>query len=195
MQKIPSFGDLVVAAMVSFVGFGLVIGVAQASVIEPNFRSYENLYHNAKLQRLVANENRRLQMSASSTVKMNDASSSKQIVPAPTAKLDPKCVISAIEKRDASIINGLESYTANSKTALSDRTTALSQAWSITDRTQRKAALKKIWNDYRVEAKRNMTSLNQVKKQSWDSFLADNKACGAYAVADDGTNRYVDASL
>lgn len=89
-----SLNDLAVAAMCSFVGFGLLIGIAQASIIEPNFRSYQNVNHSPKLQRMVSQEARRINsmqvLGATSTVSYFATSTASNlktlnVLPAPAA--------------------------------------------------------------------------------------------------------------
>jgi hypothetical protein len=109
--------------------------------------------------------------------------------------LDIACMKTTINKRDGDIIIALGVYNTSIIASLNKRLAALMEAWSIADRSARKAAIKKVWSDFKSETKIAGKTLNQAKLKSWLTFTTERKACGAYAISDDYTSRSVDSNL
>lgn len=112
------------------------------------------------------------------------------------AAFDPTCIQNAIEKRDAAIILAFDKFASSIKAALEARKTALKDAFAKTDKKERRAAIKKVWNDWKIALKNNRANLTKEKKAAWQQFKTDQKSCkGIDALAEDGTKEGVDAQL
>lgn len=109
--------------------------------------------------------------------------------PTPTPKIKkpvltstPKqlgCVSTAVEKRDNAIIAAWNTFSASAKTALETRRDALKAAWLLTDKTARRAAIKKAWIDFRASTKTARTTFNKARRDSWTQYKTDLRACRA----------------
>ncbi len=112
-----------------------------------------------------------------------------------TPTIDTTCLITALDTRDAAITTALNTYTSTITTALGARTTALNAAWAITDKTQRRTALRQAWTDFRTAAMKARNDLRKAKLDAWKQFMTDKKVCAPKGVPDDMTNASVDANL
>lgn len=114
----------------------------------------------------------------------------------PAKPLDPICMGTAVDKRESTLITGLDAYNAAVKSALAARRDALKAAWAMTDVGARKDALKKIWHDFNGTQKNQSKLFKTVKKDSWKMFHDERKLCGGKGgESDDGADARVDAQL
>lgn len=105
------------------------------------------------------------------------------------------CLMTALDTRDTAILSALDAYYATVKTAVTDRTTALKAAWSQTDRSARRAAIRKAWGDFRKAAMTARNTLRKAKLDAWKQWNTDRKTCAPSAPADDTANSSVDMNL
>lgn len=89
------------------------------------------------------------------------------------------CVQTAVEKRDNAVISAFDAFSASAKTALEARRDALKAAWGITDKKQRRAAIKKAWNDFGFATKTARKTFNKARLVAWAQYAKDGKACKA----------------
>lgn len=176
--QLPTIHDIAIAVFASLVVWGLVAGSAQALL-----GSY---YPNAGGMDYVSAVPYR-QVSASSTPNQTASST--------TAKLDPACMAETLTKRDNAIISSLDVYNEKIKTALRERTASSTAAWQTSDRLQRKAAIRRIWEKFKFDVRLATRELSERKKTAWLEFNTARKSCGIYATYDDSATRYVDANL
>src|SRR3989344_5984228 len=95
--------------------------------------------------------------------------------PAHKKTIDLACMQTAVDKRDSAIIAGVDAYHTAVKTALETRKTSLKAAWGITDRKERRAALKTAWRAYRTALKGARKGLHTSKNAVWAAFKADRR--------------------
>lgn len=87
------------------------------------------------------------------------------------------CMQTAVTKRDNAIISAFDAFSASAKTALTARRDALNAAWGIANRKERKAAIKKAWDDFKNATKTARRTLNQARETAWRQFKTDALAC------------------
>src|SRR3989344_549768 len=109
--------------------------------------------------------------------------------------VDLACMQTAVDKRDTAIIAGVDAYHTAVKAALEARKTSLKAAWGITDRKERRAALKTAWRAYRTALKGARKGLHTSKNAVWAAFKADRRTCGSGGTSDDQTGQGVDSQL
>ena len=63
------------------------------------------------------------------------------------------------------------------KTALATRKSSLHDAWGLTDRTARRAAIKTAWAKWQSDNKAAHAALKTSRKSTWSTFQAAAKAC------------------
>lgn len=99
----------------------------------------------------------------------------------------------AVDARDTTIILAWDKYSADVKSALETRETALKSAWALTDKAARKTAIKEAWTNYRNAIKSAREALKKAKNDAWTQWKIDSKA--AKGNAEDNTSMSVDNSL
>lgn len=101
--------------------------------------------------------------------------------PPTTTGVNLACMQTAVEKRDNAIISAWDALTASIKTALSVRRDALKAAWGISDKRERRDAIRKAWTDFKNTKKEASRAFNQARKDAWKQFKTDARACKATA--------------
>lgn len=123
------------------------------------------------------------------------ATGSSSTAPVTTAsKVDPACMISAVDARDTSLISAVDARDTALKAALTARKSALDAAWNLTGKA-RTAALKKAWKDYRSAVATARKAYLSAYKAAWAKFYKDRKACGKGAAGADVNDSAADASI
>lgn len=97
----------------------------------------------------------------------------------PSTNPPTECMVEAVDARDDAIILAWGVYSDAIKTALGFRESNLKDAWAITDKTQRKAALEKAWTAWRLDSKTARNIFDDAKKAAWKQFEKDRKNCNA----------------
>lgn len=97
--------------------------------------------------------------------------------PSSRVTVDPVCVQNAVTKRENAIIAGVDAFSTTVKSALQTRRDSLVNAWSITDKNQRRAAIKTAWDAFRGTWKSASTALRNARKAAWAQYRTDAKAC------------------
>jgi hypothetical protein len=108
---------------------------------------------------------------------------------------DLACMQAAVEKRDNALIAAIDAYHTAARAALEKRRDALKAGWALTDRTARRAALRKVWSEFKKSHKKAVQDLRKAKRNAWKQFRTDRKACGPAAASDDPTAEGTDAQL
>ncbi len=109
--------------------------------------------------------------------------------------VDTTCIKNAIEKRDNAVISALNIFNSSVSLALAARRDALKAAWDLTDKAQRKEALKTAWGNYKTSLKDSRTTLKDTKKTTWKQFYIDRKACGKAVSGEDNSAEGTDANI
>lgn len=88
------------------------------------------------------------------------------------------CMISAVDKRENSIITAEDIQNTAIKNALIIRRDSLKAAWGIADKDLRNTARKAAWSVYKTSAKTAHTNLKNSKNSAQELFRTEAKACG-----------------
>lgn len=102
--------------------------------------------------------------------------------------VDLVCMQTAVTARESGVIASIDAYNTTLKIALTTRMDALKAAWALTDQTARQAAVKKAWSDFNAALKGDRMTSKKSRKDAWDKFKADRKACHASNDAKDVGN-------
>lgn len=101
--------------------------------------------------------------------------------PAPKLSVDVACMQTAVEKRDNAINAAWNTLSSAISSAVQTRTGAIKAAWAVSDSQQRAQAIRKAWSDFRVAHKTASNAFKKSRKQAWNQFRIDGKACRATA--------------
>ncbi len=84
--------------------------------------------------------------------------------------LNLTCMQTAIDTREAALISAFGDFKTSMDEALSDRKTALHDAWGISVRADRNKAIKTAWSDWRSDKKEAYAELKSDRKTAWATF-------------------------
>jgi ribonuclease HI len=84
--------------------------------------------------------------------------------------VDNTCMQTAVDTREAAIMEAFAEYQDETIEALTDRKTALHDAWGMSDSVARKAAIKSAWSDWKSERKEDHTELKTKREAAWSAF-------------------------
>ena len=99
--------------------------------------------------------------------------------------IDRACMQAATTKRDTAIIAALDASYNTLKAGLQTRSAAISAGWGIENQADRRAALKKAWDDWKQTAKSGRRTLTDARIAAWKQFQTDRKNCGPGAESDE----------
>ncbi len=105
------------------------------------------------------------------------------------------CMQTAVGKRDTAIISAFDTFYSAAKQALEVRKSAIVSAWGIADKAQRKTALSAAWKTYKDTGKTARQTLNKSRKDAWQNFYTDRKACGTSGASEDQGTESMDVNL
>lgn len=97
-------------------------------------------------------------------------------------KIDVICLQNAIEKRDSTLITGLNTENTSVVAAMMARKDALKSAVSLSTKAEIQAARKKADASFRTSVKSAYEIMKNTKKSSWSAYKTDAKACGSTEV-------------
>jgi hypothetical protein len=103
--------------------------------------------------------------------------STTSVVVAPPQSTFTTCQQAAVEKRDTAIGVARTEYNEAMKVALDVRKEAVKTALSIIDIDEQDDAKKEAADEYRTLTKNAQDALTKYRKNAWDTFEADTKAC------------------
>ena len=103
--------------------------------------------------------------------------STTSVVVAPPQSTFTTCQQAAVEKRDTAIGVARTEYNEAMKVALDVRKEAVKAALSIVDIDEQDDAKKEAADEYRTLTKNAQDALTKYRKNAWDTFEADTKAC------------------
>ena len=116
-------------------------------------------------------------LSASAVGKPTDVPRGPKVTPTPTA-LNVACIQGAIVERDNAVIASVTTYHTAIINALTARRDAFSAAYAITDRQDRKKALRDALSDFKDARRAASETFRKAKDAAWSEFAKDRKACG-----------------
>lgn len=90
--------------------------------------------------------------------------------------LNLTCMQTAIDTRETALISAFGDFKTSMDEALSDRKTALHDAWGISDRADRNKAIKTAWSDWRKDKKETYAELKSDRKTAWTTFAKTAKS-------------------
>ena len=88
------------------------------------------------------------------------------------------CMQTATDARETTLIAGRTSQSTETVAAYNARKTTLHNAWGIADRKTRREALKVSWKNFREDMKEGQDHWKKVRKDAWNKYKTDRKACG-----------------
>jgi predicted outer membrane protein len=93
-------------------------------------------------------------------------------------RVDSNCASTAVEKRENALITAHDAFNTAVKTALTNRMTALKDAWSQTDKKVRQEKRQAGYKAFRTEIQAANSAMKTARNSAWKSFDTDMKACG-----------------
>jgi 3-oxoacyl-(acyl-carrier-protein) synthase len=95
------------------------------------------------------------------------------------------CVQAAVAKRETSLSGAFSAFTSSVSTAYATRASALNSAWSLTDASARRMAVKGAWDAFKKSSKSARDTYRGAKKDAWKLFKTESKNCGATTTGDE----------
>jgi hypothetical protein len=84
--------------------------------------------------------------------------------------VDNTCMQTAVDTREAAIMEAFVTFNEVIIEGLTDRKDALHDAWGLSDATTRNAAVKSAWATWKTTKKEAHTDLKSERKAAWDTF-------------------------
>jgi len=118
--------------------------------------------------------------------------------PSPTPKpkkVDLACMQSVVEKRDNAIIAAFDTFSTSMKTAFTARRDTLKATWGISERAQRRSALKNAWHTFRTARRTAVRTYRTARHNTWRQFRTDRKTCRSASAAEEPANEASDLTI
>jgi DNA repair ATPase RecN len=103
---------------------------------------------------------------------MNASSTASSTIP----RVDNSCVGEAVMVREEALMEAWENFSTTTTSALTERSTALVDAWNLESTKERSAAIKAAWKNWKADSKAAHTALRKERKTAWDTFKKTVKA-------------------
>lgn len=97
-----------------------------------------------------------------------------------------ECMAQAVDTREAAVAAALETSYNNIRTALTTRRSSLAAAWALTDRIQRRNAVRSAWSLFHGTWRTNDRTLRRSKSLAWAQFNVAKLTCD---IANEGEPR------
>lgn len=97
-------------------------------------------------------------------------------------KVDVLCLQNAIEKRDSTLIAGLNTENASLVAAMTARKDSLKSAISLSSSAQIQAARKNSESSFKTSVKSAHEAMKGTRTSSWSIYKTEAKACGSTAI-------------
>jgi hypothetical protein len=106
----------------------------------------------------------------------------KEAAPSASSKIDIPCIQSAIEERDSSLADMVDTWSSSIKNALETRRSVLMDSWNIAGYKDRRFAQRKAWSDYGKILRSANAEKKKARVRIWKKFENDRQGCeGAYS--------------
>ncbi len=106
------------------------------------------------------------------------------------------CMQTAVDTREAAIVEAFDTLSEDIGAALAARKTALHDAWGITERTDRNKAIKAAWTTWKSAHKEAHKDLKADRKAAWDTFKTTAKTtCRETLPADEALSKDASGSI
>lgn len=89
------------------------------------------------------------------------------------------CMQAAVETRDTALVAAVDKYATSVKLALTTRKDALKASWALPSVKEIRTAAKTAWSAYKKALSAARKAIRTDKKDSWNKFKTDRKACKA----------------
>ncbi len=90
---------------------------------------------------------------------------------------DRACMQTVIDARETALIAEWAAYTAGITSAYSARKATLHSAWDITDRKQRREAIRAAWRVFEKSMHTVRADWKKARHDAWQKFKKDRKSC------------------
>lgn len=119
--------------------------------------------------------------------------------PSPAARsarsVNLACMQASVEKRDNAMVAAFDAFSASARSAFIARRDALKAAWGITDRAQRRAALRNAWSAFRASRHAARGAFRTARHAAWTQFRTDARACRGVSGAEEPANEASDLTI
>lgn len=96
---------------------------------------------------------------------------------ATSTPINTACMETAVDARETAIGTAFDTMQSAVKAGLATRKSSLHDAWGLTDRTARRAAIKTAWAKWSTDNKAAQAALKTNRKVAWNNFQTAAKAC------------------
>lgn len=114
--------------------------------------------------------------------------------PVPPKTVNVVCIQAAIDKRDTAVTSAYDTLHTSIVAALNTRKEALKNAWTKTDRIERRTALKNAWAIYHTSRRSAQQAWRASRRSAWQTFRTEAKSCGPTIIFD-ASNEASDITL
>ena len=97
----------------------------------------------------------------------------------PAKTVNIACVQTAVGVSETAIQVAFSKFSTAISSALQTRASALSAAWTMTDKKQRNAAIKTAWANFKTAKKDTTKTFRTEQSVAWKQFAKNRKACKA----------------
>ena len=108
--------------------------------------------------------------------------------------IDVVCAQAAVNKRESALGSGFASFSSAVSSAYATRASELSTAWSNSDATARKIAIRAAWDKFQKSAKSARETWKDTKKNAWRAFKEEIRNCRGSA-NEEANGEGIDESL
>ncbi len=101
-----------------------------------------------------------------------------------SSSVDYACVQAAVSVREQALVSGLTAYNSAELSALTTRKSSLSTAWSMSDASARRTAVKAAWDAYLKSDRDASKQWKTDQKNAWSTFRTSVKTCSGASGAE-----------
>ncbi len=107
-----------------------------------------------------------------------------------SSTVDATCMAGAVETRETALITAWSDLNSTIAGALGERKTALVAAWNMSSASERSAALRNAWKEWKADKKSAHTEFRKDRKAAWDAFKKTAKdSCKVTVPKDDAMEK------
>ncbi len=104
------------------------------------------------------------------------------------------CVRTAVTNRESSLDSAIGIYTQSVNTAYSTRASALASAYTLTDRTSIRNAVRAAWSAFNSSMKSARKAWQSARESAWNTFRTASRTCKVPSDISDQSNMGSDVS-
>lgn len=91
--------------------------------------------------------------------------------------VDTVCASNVVTNREVAIANAFSNFTSNMNTAYVNRRNALQSAWLVSNKDDRRNAVKAAWNNFKTASAAAKKSWKDTVRNEWKNFNENAKNC------------------